>query len=98
MPGYNRQGPAGQGPMTGRGLGPCGGGYARRGYYPGIRMGAGFGRGMGAGFGMRAGIGNFGGYYPPTELSKEEQKAMINDRKAYLENEIADLQKNLEEL
>ncbi|MCD4760218.1 DUF5320 family protein [archaeon] len=31
MPGYDRTGPRGRGPRTGRGLGPCGRGY-RRGY------------------------------------------------------------------
>ena len=29
MPGYNQTGPLGQGAMTGRGLGPCGGGMTR---------------------------------------------------------------------
>ena len=41
MPGQDRTGPLGQGPMTGRGLGLCGGGM-RRGF-----CGRGFGRGMG---------------------------------------------------
>jgi hypothetical protein len=36
MPGFDRTGPWGYGPMTGRGLGPCGRGLAR-----------GFGRGRG---------------------------------------------------
>lgn len=40
MPGFDRTGPMGQGPMTGRGLGPCGGGKA-------------YGRGYGRGFGYR---------------------------------------------
>ena len=38
MPNQDGTGPQGQGPMTGRGLGPCGRGLAR---------GRGFGRGMG---------------------------------------------------
>jgi len=38
MPGQDRTGPLGQGAMTGRGLGPCGGGMRR-----------GFGRGFGRG-------------------------------------------------
>ena len=42
MPGYDRTGPSGQGPMTGRGLGACGGGMQR-----------GFGRGYKRGFGFR---------------------------------------------
>ena len=44
MPRFDGMGPMGQGPMTGRGLGPCGGGmgYSR-----------GYGRGLGRGFGFR---------------------------------------------
>lgn len=42
MPGGDRTGPAGQGPMTGWGRGRCGGG-----------QGAGRGRGLGRGWGMR---------------------------------------------
>ncbi len=30
MPGFNKRGPRGLGPMTGRGLGPCGSGLAQR--------------------------------------------------------------------
>jgi len=40
MPGQDGTGPMGQGPLTGRGLGPCGRGLAFR-------------RGFGRGFGMR---------------------------------------------
>ncbi len=42
MPRQDGTGPLGQGAMTGRGLGPCGGGMRR-----------GFGRGRGRGFGFR---------------------------------------------
>ena len=42
MPGYNQTGPQGRGPMTGRGLGPCG-------------RGMGLGRGYGQGYGRFAG-------------------------------------------
>ena len=50
MPGGNRMGPMGQGPMTGRGMGWCGGANARvdmppRG--PWVGMGRGGGRGGG---------------------------------------------------
>lgn len=56
MPARNGTGPEGRGPLTGRGLGPCG--YNRgvdgaAGYY------APFG-GRGAGFGAGAGFGRFG--------------------------------------
>ena len=39
MPGQDKTGPFGQGPLTGRGLGPCGRGF-------GFRRGRGFGRGF----------------------------------------------------
>ena len=38
MPNKDKTGPAGQGPLTGRGFGPCG---------AGLRRGCGFGRGFG---------------------------------------------------
>lgn len=63
MPGGDRRGPSGNGPMTGRGMGFCAG-YDRGGYdsnYQGRglgRGGGGFGRG-GAGFG-RGSAGGFG--------------------------------------
>ena len=50
MPGFDGTGPQGRGPMTGRGLGPCGSGRAfRRGF--GRGFGRGFRRGVGRGFG-----------------------------------------------
>jgi hypothetical protein len=49
MPGQDGTGPAGQGPMTGKGLGPCGAGM-RRGFNRG------FGRGLGRGFGFRRAV------------------------------------------
>ncbi len=68
MPRFDGTGPAGQGPMTGRGLGPCGGGQA-------------FGRGRGAGRGMGRGLGYGRGYgfYQPT---KEDTQAYIKDLEA----------------
>lgn len=54
MPGGDRKGPMGEGPMTGRGLGLCAGndtpGSATE-INQGRGMGRGFGRGMGRGFG-----------------------------------------------
>ena len=55
MPGYNRSGPMGNGPMTGKGMGFCNNmdlGVARQ--YPGA---VGLGRGMGMRQGRRRGIG-----------------------------------------
>jgi hypothetical protein len=53
MPGMNRTGPEGLGPMTGRGMGFCGGGC---GVAPGY--GRGLGRGMRNGYGPAEGAGN----------------------------------------
>ena len=71
MPGGDRTGPLGEGPMTGRGAGYCAGypmpGYANpqggRGVAPGYGrgFGRGGGRGRGAGFGRGMGRGFRGG-------------------------------------
>ncbi len=45
MPGFDKTGPRGQGPMTGRGFGPCG---------SGMRRGGGRGRGLGRYFGWNS--------------------------------------------
>jgi len=57
MPGMNRTGPEGLGPMTGRGMGFCGGGC---GVAPGYDRGSGrgSGRGMRNGYGPAEGAGN----------------------------------------
>jgi hypothetical protein len=63
MPGGDRTGPLGEGPMTGRGMGYCAGadsrGYfdARGGWGGGRRYGSGFGRGGGR-IGRGRGFGN----------------------------------------
>jgi hypothetical protein len=60
MPGGDRTGPWGAGPMTGRGRGYCSG-YAAPGYmYPG--PGLGYGRGFGRGFGRGMGYGRGRGW------------------------------------
>ena len=60
MPGGDRTGPMGQGPMTGRGAGYCAGfgmpGYANPG------LGRGYGRGYGMGFGRGYGRGGGRGF------------------------------------
>lgn len=83
MPGFDGTGPAGQGPMTGRGMGYCGPsgnpGYARP-LGLGFRRGWG-GRGRGRGFRNRF-------FYGPQEITTQ-------DRIADLEAHIADLQNEL---
>jgi len=58
MPRQDATGPAGAGPMTGRGMGPCGQGSAWGG------RGQGWGRGMGRGAGMGAGMNAGAGRWP----------------------------------
>ena len=58
MPRFDGTGPMGQGPMTGRGMGPCGG-CSPFGWRMGFRKG--MGRGMGRGFGRGPRDGRGGG-------------------------------------
>ncbi|HOX41281.1 MAG TPA: DUF5320 domain-containing protein, partial [bacterium] len=75
MPGFDQTGPRGQGPMTGRGLGPCGG--MRRGFGC-----AGFGRGFG--FGRFAGRAYLSQQEELAEL-EDEAATMEADLKALRE-------------
>jgi len=87
MPLFDRTGPSGQGPLTGRGMGPCGGGLGSRlGFGRGSRFGRGFGRGLGLG----RGFGFFG--RAPT---KAEEKESLGDYKKDLEQELSDVDKEL---
>jgi hypothetical protein len=60
MPYRDGTGPLGQGPLTGRGFGPCGRGLGLR-------------RGFCRGFGWRA------QYFEPVELTKEQQKKILEE-------------------
>ena len=59
MPSGDRTGPAGFGPMTGRGFGRCAG-YSTPGFARGRGRGMGIGGGWGRGRGMGRGFGAFG--------------------------------------
>ena len=78
MPGQDKTGPLGQGLLTGRGLGFCGGGF-------------GFRRCFGRGFGWR-------GMYQPVELSKNEEKKILESEIMEVVKEKTELQKRLKEL
>ncbi len=78
MPAFDQTGPRGQGPLTGRGMGPCGQGY---------RMGR-FGRGM-SGFGR--GLGRYFGWNAPQ--TKEEKLEALKDYKQALKEELEDVEK-----
>ena len=111
MPGGDRTGPLGRGPMTGRALGYCTG-YSVPGYAnPGL--GRGFGRGWGRGFGRGFwGRGRgfwWRGYGDPYYLpqpsigvypqpSKDEEKAYLGDMVKGLEEELKAIRERLQEL
>ena len=85
MPGQDRTGPRGEGPLSGRGLGPCGRGLAR-----GRGFGRGFGRGLGLGRG--AGFGRGFGWNEPVELSKEEQKKILEAEKQEIDKRLKEIE------
>jgi len=78
MPGFDQTGPMGQGPMTGRGLGPCGGGMA-------------YGRGYGRGRGWRH-WGYYPPVREEKEVLVEELKSLKEEMKM-LENRLGELKK-----
>jgi len=84
MPGGDRTGPLGRGPMTGRALGFCSGNAS-----PGFsNFGFGRGRGRGRGFGFAR------SYYGPRRMWTEPVYPTSNteDEKVYLEQMIRDLE------
>lgn len=88
MPFFDGTGPRGQGPMTGRGMGPCGGsyGFGRRGW---------FGRGRGYGRGWGYGPGFLSNFRAPT---KTEEREYLEEYKKDLEAELASVEKELKDL
>jgi hypothetical protein len=99
MPGFDRTGPMGFGPMTGRRRGLCNPAHA--GYGRGFAGTFGFGRGMGRGFGR--GFWNQPPYFQAYEQSPEDElnmlKAEANSLKKSLEminRKVAELEKSSE--
>jgi len=83
---FNGTGPWGQGPGTGWGLGPCGAGMGWR---------RGFGRGGGGG----RGFGRFWGYGPyQPQVTKKEEKEILEDEATGLEEELKAIKARLTEL
>ena len=102
MPGGDRTGPAGQGPMTGRRAGFCAG-YPM----PGRDRGRGFGHGWGKGRGRGRGFGRAHGWgaYPGTygypyvpELTAKEEADMLKEETRALQDEIRAMQARIQEL
>ena len=82
MPNMNGTGPQGMGAMTGRGLGPCGGGM-RRG------CGRGFGRGFGSGL---------VGYRRQATLTKDEEKKILEAELKEIDLEKQEIEERLKEM
>ena len=104
MPGGDRTGPTGRGPMTGRSVGYCTGypepGYASPGY--GRGLGRGLGRGFGRGFWGR-GRGFWRRDYSPEpyhtqEPTKEEEKTYLEKMVKGLEEEIKAIRERIQEI
>ena len=93
MPFGDGTGPLGQGPMTGRGLGYCGG-YGAPGRFQGWGrgMGRGFRRGFGRGFGRGYGFG-WAGYNAPYD-----EKTVLENRMKFLEDELKYVKDRLKEI
>ena len=109
MPGGDRTGPTGMGPMTGRAAGYCAGfpvpGYANplggRGMGWGMGRGRGFGRGWGRGYGRgRAGFGGpsfVGAPFMPTMTAQQELDS-LKGQAEYLEDSLDGIRKRIAEL
>ena len=111
MPGGDRTGPLGAGPMTGWGLGYCGGynvpGYAN---YANMRpfFGRGYGFGRGRGRGMRRGLGfglrwgapfypyPYASYVPP--YSGENEAEILRQEAKQLEDSLEQINKRLTQM
>ena len=103
MPGGDRTGPLGDGPLTGGGFGYCGGAGHGRYFSP-----RGFGRGLG-GFGRgggwrhrywatgRSGWSRFGGWVQPRWSVDDERRELERDAGA-LESELEGIRARIEEL
>ena len=92
MPGFDRTGPQGRGPLTGRGMGPCGAGS------PG-----GYGRGYGRGFGRGYGFRRYQAYpdapqAEPVSIGKDEQKKVLEEELKEIDAEKKAIEKKLKEL
>ena len=95
MPGFDRTGPMGQGPMTGRGLGNCGAGrgVSQGGAVYGRGRGFGFGQGRGFGFGPAAARG-----YAPAQPAAQDEASWLRNQADALEAELQGIKARLSEL
>ncbi len=104
MPGFDRSGPTGAGPMTGGGRGRCGGAYdqAAGGYGAGYGRGMGFrrGNGRGRGFGF-AGRGRYpmaGAYGPGYPAAPADEMTMLKEEARAMQASLEAVQKRISDL
>ncbi|MFW6141227.1 MAG: DUF5320 domain-containing protein [Candidatus Saliniplasma sp.] len=111
MPWGDGTGPAGYGPMTGRGLGYCAG-YSSPGYTKGLPMGRGRGFGRGRGWWgrgyhptYRPPLYDRRAYYPAVysreyipEYSEEDEVKYLKDYAESLKKELEEIESRIEEL
>lgn len=109
MPGGDGTGPAGMGPMTGRGAGYCAGSSAPA--FANPAFGRGFGCGLGFGFGGGRGrrwtpphtgygygyAAPYAGHYGPAPTRQQEKEALQNQAE-YLEDSLEGIKKRIAEL
>lgn len=88
MPGGDRTGPLGQGPLTGRRMGFCAG-FNTAGFMN-PKFGRGFGRGFGAGFGR--------GFVERPILTEADEKKILEQELKELELDKKEIEKRLKEL
>lgn len=102
MPGGDRTGPMGAGPMTGRGLGYCVG-YGASGFsHRGGGWGLG-GRGRGRGGGWRCGFhgmdrGRWWSMNPPGATDPVQERELLQREQAFLKSQMEQIQQRLEAL
>ncbi|MCF7956451.1 MAG: DUF5320 domain-containing protein [Phycisphaerae bacterium] len=103
MPGGNGTGPAGAGPMTGRGMGICAGfklpGYANNGSGRGLGMGRGGRMGRGRGFGQGFGWAGAANSNPaPQNLNADQELESLKTQANYIENSLKEINQRIDEL
>ena len=105
MPGFNRTGPMGAGPMTGGGRGYCTGAdsgfqpnYGQQG--PGRGQGSGRGRGHCRGFRRTGGdsAGNAPQYNTPDNMNRADELGMLKAQAAEMKSALDNIQKRMAEL
>ena len=103
MPRGNRTGPAGMGPMTGRGLGGCSGGeqamagYDVRGFGHGAGRAGRF-RGGGRSHCFRGGQGRMFAPPHPTDMTAKQETAALEEQAVFLERQTDAVKRRIDEL